>query len=634
VAVLPSQESLVWHHGDKLLSRRQPTHKSGHFLPLRLSACPPVRLSALLAVLTMLGSSASAQIIDTLPSDTLPADTVDQTARFLEAQENSLVPMSVMPYVGVDGPRAPLARIVLSRDSIDWAINQTLGDLLMRVPGVFLWRGGWLGRPEYPNYQGRGATSVEYYQDGMPLVPLGRDSVAIDPSLIALSLFERIEIERWPGFLRVHLFTWRDNRRAARSRVGLASGDRDITRYIGALERRFSSGLGLSVAADYFDAPTGSVFSSGHTNTAYWIQFGYVPSPNFGVQAQTFRMSPNRKAFERLEGDTIGDFLRGDRSDDQLRVYYKRGQGDRGLRVDLLYDHARWKGSQVEQSLDRAGAVVSLRGPSVQLGGSAMYQSRWTGLDVRGTAGWTGIRGFAVNGEAVFQRHDGERTSSWIAGRAGLQLPFDVVLSGAARAGQVVAAPSIETDSAQSILDLSGQLSWQRRRLGLELGLTQTDGFQPHVPQPFLLIDSLRASGTTQWLTVSARISPLQWLTVEGWYSDPLKGTIDGIPPTHSSITGTIRSRFLRTFPSGIFDLKLQLGMEAWSDGVIGRDASGNAVFHGGATFFRSVIQMKLGGLILFWDRLNLSGNKRSYVPEYLMPRFGSTFGARWEFAN
>jgi hypothetical protein len=123
-------------------------------------------------------------------------------------------------------------------------------------------------------------------------------------------------------------------------------------------------------------------------------------------------------------------------------------------------------------------------------------------------------------------------------------------------------------------------------------------------------------------------------MTVEGWYSDPLEGTIDGLPPTHSSITGTIRSRFLRTFPSGIFDLKLQLGMEAWSDGIIGRDAAGNPIFHGGATFFRSVIEMRLGGLIFFWDRLNLSGNKRSYVPEYFVPRFGSTFGARWEFAN
>ena len=618
----------------KLFGEHQPTNNSYRVLRLVLTACLPVRLSALAAISLLVGSQASAQIIDTLPSDTLPADTVDQTARFLEAQENSAIPMSVLPYVGVDGPRAPLGRIVLSRDSIEWAMNETLGDLLMRVPGVFLWRGGWLGRPEYPNYQGRGATSVEYYQDGVLLVPMGRDSVAIDPSLLPLGFLERVEIERWPGFLRVHLFTWRAPSRAARSRVGLATGDKDISRYLGVLERRFGKGFGFAVAADYFDAPTGSAFSSSHTNSAYWLQLGYVPSENFGVQVQTQRMSPNRHAFERAAGDTIGDFLRGDRSDDQVRFFYRRGAGDRGLRFDVLYSHSRWKGSQVEQSLDRAGAVVSLRGPSVQLGGSAMYQSRWTSLDLRGTAGWTGIQGFTVNGEAVFQQHDGDRSSRWLAGRAGLQLPLNLVLSGAVRAGTVVAAPAIELDSAQTLVDFSAHLSWQRRRLGLEVGLTQTDAFRPLSPQPFLAIDSLRPSGTTRWMTLSARVSPLQWMTVEGWYSDPLEGSIDGVPPTHSSITGTIRSKFLRTFPSGIFDLKLQLGMEAWSDGVIGRDAAGNAIFHGGATFFRSVVEMRLGGLIFFWDRLNLSGNKRSYVPEYFVPRFGSTFGARWEFSN
>ncbi len=591
-------------------------------------------LLALAGLLALAAVPVRAQILDTLPSDTLPSDTVDQTARFLEAQQNSLIPMSVLPHLGAEGPRAPLSRIVLTRDSIDWAINQSLGDLLMRVPGVFLWRGGWFGRPEYPNFQGRGATSVEYYQDGLPLLPLGRDSVAIDPSLIALSFLERVEIERWPGLLRVHLFTWRNDRRAARSRVGLASGDKDISRYVGALERRFAGGLGLAVAAEYFDAPTGSAFNSGHTNTSYWLQLEYVPSANFGVQAQTIRMSPSRKAFERAAGDTIGDFLRGDRSDDQVRLFYRRGAGDRGLRMDAVYGHSRWQGSGVNQSVDRLGAFVSLRGPALQLGGSAVYQSRWTTLDVRGTAGWTGLRGITLDGEAVFQRHEGDRTSQWLAGRAGLQLPFGVVAAGAARAGTLVAAPSILSDSGQGIVDLSGQLSWQRPWVGLEVGIAQTDGFRPHSPQPFLLIDSLRPAGTSRWLTVGARLSPRQWLTIEGWYSDPLEGTVEGIPPTHSWVTGTIRSRFLRTFPSGIFDLKLQLGMEAWSDGVIGRDAAGAAIFHGGATFFRSVVEMRLGGLVLFWDRINLSGNKRSYVPEYLVPRFGSTFGARWEFLN
>ncbi|MEO8201487.1 MAG: Plug domain-containing protein [Gemmatimonadota bacterium] len=591
-----------------------------------------VALAGLLIATT--GRPACAQILDTLPSDTLPSDTVDETARFLDAQKNNTVPMSVLPYIGLDGPRAPLSRIVLTRDSIDWAINETLGDLLQRVPGVFVWRGGWLGRPEYPNYEGRGATSVEYFQDGLPLLPVGRDSVAFDPSLVPLSFIERVEIERWPGLLRVHLFTWRDDRRSARSRIGLASGDKNISRYIGALERRFGKGFGLAVAGEYFDAPTGSGFTSDHTNTSYFFQFGYVPSDHFGVQVQTQRMSPNRRAFLRADADTIGDFLKGDRADDQVRLFYKRGPLERGLRVDLLYGHTSWRGSTVDQSINQAGVFVSLRGPTIQLGGSILHQSLWTTWEGRATAGWTGLRGLTVNGEAGYRIHEGDRTSRWLGARAGLTLPLGVVLSGSARAGSIVAAPAIEADTAQTILDLQGLLNWERRVVGLQVGLSQTHAFQPFAYQPFLLYDSLRALGTTQWLTVSGRISPRQWLTVEGWYSDPMGTVVEGLPPKHSSITGTIRSKFLRTFPSGIFDLKLQLGMEAWSDGIIGRDASGAAIKLGGATFFRSVVQMRLGGLILFWDRLNLSGNKRSYVPEYLVPRFGSTFGARWEFSN
>ncbi|MEP7326085.1 MAG: hypothetical protein ABI836_09075, partial [Gemmatimonadota bacterium] len=104
-------------------------------------------------LLLLCATQLRAQILDSIPaaSDTIPPqDTVDETGRFLKAQEQALVQVPVLPYVGTSGPRAALSRIVLNRDSIDWAINESLGDLLMRVPGVYLWRGGWIGRPEYP----------------------------------------------------------------------------------------------------------------------------------------------------------------------------------------------------------------------------------------------------------------------------------------------------------------------------------------------------------------------------------------------------------------------------------------------------------------------------------------------------
>ncbi len=146
--------------------------------------------------------------------------------------------------LGVEGPRPPLTRIVFTRDSIEWGHAATVSDLLTQVPGVYLWRGGYIGRPEPVSFQGRGGASAEYYLDGVPYVAAGVDSVVVDPALFSISLLERIEVERWPGQLRVHLFTKRHDRPAARSRIAIARGDDDLARYEASLERRYASGLG------------------------------------------------------------------------------------------------------------------------------------------------------------------------------------------------------------------------------------------------------------------------------------------------------------------------------------------------------------------------------------------------------
>ena len=106
------------------------------------------------------------------------------------------------------------------------------------------------------------------------------------------------------------------------------------------------------------------------------------------------------------------------------------------------------------------------------------------------------------------------------------------------------------------------------------------------------------------------------------------------MPPTHSTNTATIRSKFLRKFRSGIFDLKLQLRMESWGRGIIGRDAAGAPITLRGATFYESLLEIQLQSFTLYWDRRNLSGTKLTYVPGFQIPSYGSNFGVRWEFAN
>jgi hypothetical protein len=96
----------------------------------------------------------------------------------------------------------------------------------------------------------------------------------------------------------------------------------------------------------------------------------------------------------------------------------------------------------------------------------------------------------------------------------------------------------------------------------------------------------------------------------------------------------TIRSKFLRQFPSGIFDLKLRLSVESWGTGIIGRDLAGLPIELRGATFFRSLIQIQLDRFYLYWDRGNLSSTDLTYVPGFRIPGYGSNFGVRWEFLN
>jgi TonB-dependent receptor-like protein len=572
-------------------------------------------------------------------ADTLYQDTVNTTARFLKEQEQVSVRVPLLPMLGVEGPRPALTRIVFDRDSIEWGHASTVGDLLTQIPGVYLWRGGFIGRPELVNYHGRGTSSVEYFLDGVPYVPAGPDSLAADAALFSISFLDRIEVERWPGQLRVYLFTRRHDRLAPRSRIAIARGDNNFARYEAELERRFKNGLGFSLGADYLSSPTASGRSSTYSNTQIWAQGSYIPSARFGVQYQLLRSAPNRRPYvvdNAGTDDTIGIGYKATRTDAQIRLSLASRRAAEGLgpRIDVLYNRTAWTGSGLDQQINQIGGYISHRTPTLSLVGSAFHRTRWTPLDTRASVGWNPVGPFTVSAEAVHQRHFGGRNSDYVDLGAGLQMARGLALTGTARLGQVVAAPAILSDTAQDVRDLQGALAWSRTRLGFQVAYARTSKFAPFTYADFPRIVAFAPAPETDWITASARIAPLQWLTLETWYSDPRNSSPDGVPPTHSVTAATIRSKFLRQFPSGIFDLKLRLSMESWGTGTIGRDALGAPIVLRGATFFRGLIQIQLDRFIIYWDRGNLTTTKLTYVPGFAIPGLGSNFGVRWEFLN
>jgi hypothetical protein len=574
---------------------------------------------------------------DTLPSDSLQADTVDYTARFLQAQQQETVRLPVMPYAGTRGPRPPLSRMVFNRDSIEWGHAATVGDLLSQVPGVYLWRGGFIGRPEPVNFQGRGATSAEYYLDGVPYIAAGVDSVAVDPALFSLSFLDRIEVERWPGLIRVSLYTRRHDRLAPRSRLGVARGDRNFARYEGDLERRYEVGIGFGLAADYLSSPTASGTSSGYSNTQIWGQGSYIPSPKFGIQYQLLHSHPKRRAFvvaDPVPNDTIGAGFTATRTDAQIRVALRSRPDGLGPGADLVYARSAWDGAGLDQQINQIGGYLSYRTPTFSTGGSAFHRSRWTSLDLRGNAGWTPLPQLSASAEVVHQGHDGGRKSDYLSLSAALQPVQGFALTASARRGKLVAAPSLLADTAQTLRDYEAAVGWERERLGLQVGWSRTSAFNPLGYAEFRDIPTLAPSPEIDWLTISARVAPVRWLTLESWYSDPRKGSADGIPPTHSLSALTLRSKFLRKFPSGAFDLKLRLSMESWGRGTLGRDATGAPINLRGATFYRSLLEIQLQSFTIYWDRGNLSATRLTYVSGFRVPAYGSNFGIRWEFLN
>jgi hypothetical protein len=593
-----------------------------------LAVLLPVRLAAQVPEPTI---DTGGPVADSIRNDSLRRDATD---RYLAAEAMRAEHLATIPDLGNEGPRAAGSRIVLDRKSVAWRTAETVADLLMEVPGMYVWRGGWFGRPAYGNYRGRGATSVEWLVDGVPYLPLGSDTVGVDPNLFSLMLFERVEIERWPGGVRVLLYTPQHDRRAPRSRVGIATGDFDIARYQGDLEYRWRNGLGFSTAAEYFDSPTaGGAGTSAASVTSALVRLQFVPREDRGVQVQYLTQQPDRDPFIS-SGDTLGAGLRGTRNDVQFRAFLREGSETEHLQADVLYNISQWTGDGGDQEFWTGGVVLALRRPRWRVGGSTLVRDKWTPLAFRGEAGIAPTRWVSFNAEASHEEHDGERTSNWVGLRGAVHFPLGFEIDAGTRQGSRVVAPRVLADVAQELNEYDLRGRWRSRYLTLEGGISRTAAFTPYSFQPYLNIDSLRPLGETQWVDLGATLTPLSWLTFDGWYSTPQDGVeVDGIPPTHSMVRAELRSRFLRKFPSGIFELRLAGEMETWGTGVIGTEA-GTPIPLEGATFFRMFVALKLGGFQFFWDRVNTQQSKHTYVPGFTVPNLGQTYGMRWEFSN
>jgi hypothetical protein len=558
-----------------------------------------------------------------------PVDSVESYEK-LQADARTRVP--VAPQLGAEGPVPASARMIFTRDSIDWSGALTLSDLLARVPGTYLLRAGGIGRPEPLNFAARGAASLEVMLDGMPYRPLGPDSVGVDPADIPLGVIDRVEIERWPSTLRVYLYTRNHDRLASRSSIALAAGPDKLAHYEAFLERRFKAGFGVGAGGDYLKVPPHGIATGTFERTGYWLQASFVPDPAHGVVLEYLGNALNRDEFSDVAAS--GPRLEGRRGEMRARVFLGGRPDGTGLRLDLLGARSSFDSMAVSQNIWSGGAALTYRAPLLSASAIALLANRWTSLDLSGRVSWTPTSLLVLQAEGAYRRHDGDRNTRWVGGRAGLELPANLELSASARAGKQVAAPAIAASAEQDVQEVEGALGWSTRRLGAEARIARTAAFAPQAYQELPGLAVIPELPVSTWLSAGGYLRPLDWITVRGWYAQASSPAPSGLPPRHWSMTGTIRTNLLRTFRSGAFDLKLELGYEGWRAGSLGLDGSGVDVPLAEAHYVRSLVQVAIESFSIFWESRNLTGEATGYVPGYQVPKFSGMFGVRWGFMN
>ncbi|HYK83116.1 MAG TPA: TonB-dependent receptor [Gemmatimonadales bacterium] len=576
----------------------------------------------------------AAQADTTARTDTSARDTTarkDTTAR-----DTTPAYLPVFAAATPDGPLPRGTRYSFTVDSFVLSNVQTLSDLLAHIPGVYVARGGIYGQAEIVLYGARGAAGLELYWDGVPYLPIGRDSVFLDPARISLAPLERVDVIVLPALLRVYLVTRRQRATETASEVGILTGEVRTANYRGAFLRRWRSGVGLSLVADYNHTDgIGGTSSTPFNSVDLWLKAEYLPSPHVGASYQVLSSSWNRSA-----GDVtppLTEAFHYARRDGIFRLFAAARPDGLGPRAELTFATASATRDSAVHDRSLSQAVLAVRDlePATQVAVALRTQDAARPWQLEGSAAWLPLPALTLAGDARHARYSLGRSGNRAHLAAGLALPHGFSVHGDAAWAHDLQAPLLATDGGQRTFDLSGAVRWERPRAMLEAGAASRDPFTPLGWAAGLRsLVGLSPSQHTRYVTIHGGAELAPGLHFSGWYFNPLVVTgQDFEPPQHARVSLTFDSKFWRVYRSGVFELRGEAAMDSWSRGTAGVDTSGLRVLPG-ASFAEVNIELRIAGVTIFWIQRNATLFRGSYVPGLDFPRRFQFYGVRWLFTN
>jgi len=561
----------------------------------------------------------------------------DTSARDTTARDTTTALLPTFAPAIVPGPLPRGTRYTFTLDSILFSSARTLSDLLSHIPGVYVARGGWYGEPEIVLYGGRGPTSLEVYWDGVPMRPLGRDSVYLDPARIPLGPIERVDVIVLPASLQVYLLTAQHRPTAPRTQVGIVSGQQDIADYRAGYATRTRSGFGVSMLADWASIGVGS---PGHTTPPFgtsdiWVKADYVP-PGGRVGA-SFQLS-SASWHRATASDGRVDGWRQDRRDKMLRLFVAEREDGLGWRFTATLGTSAISHDTLVARRTTSAAILeaSQTWRAASVSGVARFGAAGAPQQFEARAGWMPLSPITLAGSFRQTFYVGNRYGWRTFGAAGLTLPLGFSARAEVAWQEDAEAPLVITDAMHRTLDVAGWLRFENRRLTVEVGRGRRDPFAPlGFAAGIKTVDSLNPTPLTEFVAAHATLHLAPGFTLSGWYFDPVIGGGDFEPPRHGRVSATFYSKFWRVFKSGIFALRGEVAMESWSRSALGGlDTAGVRRAMTGSSFVDTNLEMQLAGVTLFWSVTNINIMRSSYVEGLGYPKSAQQYGARWFFTN
>lgn len=590
-----------------------------------------IRATLLVAALSGAVAAGAAAQADTTRDSTAARDTTGRVGR-------DTLPR-ILPTFPLPVPAGPLprgARYAFTADSLLFTSARTLSDLLGRIPGVYVARGGWFGQAEPVLYGGRGPLALEVYWDGIPYLPLGRDSVYLDPARIPLAPLERLDVIVLPAALQVYLVTARPRSTTPVTHIGIATGDQNIAGYRGGYGTRTRSGLGLSLVADDNSVPDGSAAATTTTfnSTDLWLKAEYIP-PDGRLGASLQLLSSN---WRRHEAAGRVDHWQQQRRDRSFAFFVASRTDGLGFRLagTMTNSTVDQDTAVAERTLSQTSLELSHTWPRANLTVTGRFGGTRAPGRFEARGGWVPVPRVTLAATVRHTTYAGNRSGDRAHLTAGVTLPLGFSARGELAWMKDVQAPLLITDTIrQQATDVAAWLRWDHPRVVIELGRGRRDPFTPlGFAAGIKTVDHLGPTPRTDFIAAHASVRPLPGVELAGWYFDPIVGGGDFEPPHHARLSASFYSKFWRVFRSGIFALRAEVAMESWSGGLSGRDTGGAQLTLGGASFAETNLELQLGGATLFWIIRNSNGMRGSYVDGLGHPKRVQLYGARWFFTN